>query len=690
MLKLRSLSLSGVGRFVEEQTVNFDTLGNLIQVDGENRNTGGSSGSGKSTIFNALDYLLGLNDLPTTVLQSRLTKEPLSVTGIFDWDGQVLEITRNKKGLRLDLEGNVKEGSSKLTEERLDEILGMPRDLFRKILHKRQKEGGFFLDFTPKKMYEFLTDALNLAAERKKLEKVESVAKELEIKKNTSFYEINSIQSALKATQEGVLSLGLPPIRDIHQPVILELKGKYDVSAQRFKEIEEQCRSEARELEESRPKINVSTYDTGEQDRLEKRRKTLEADKRSIEQAERERQESVRAIIGKKDLEKIQVDYEIREASLAKASALEIAEQVRKIRESICPTCEQCWIMESAKVKENELLAQLSSCKEKIMAGMQAVEREKLIGSDLLHAHSQLTPFVDPRIAEINAECVTINANLVEEKNKAELHNATQNAANNSVLKQFAEKQASLRSTHFKLLDQFRGQMEVDRRAFEISVGKLKAYEDARVRYESALNEMKTNEKNYQISLDRANFDLKTLENKIVLTENLRKAVKEFISCSFDDALESIGDGATKIIRCIPTMSNATIQFEGQKETKDGKVKEEVNAVISMDGDIGIPIKSLSGGERSSVDLAVDLAVIDFIENESAKGINVFILDEPFTGLDTVSIEMALEVLKNSNSNKKLIVVDHNPEVKQMVSDRLVVVRDGQTSSITNQEVSNG
>jgi len=51
---------------------------------------------------------------------------------------------------------------------------------------------------------------------------------------------------------------------------------------------------------------------------------------------------------------------------------------------------------------------------------------------------------------------------------------------------------------------------------------------------------------------------------------------------------------------------------------------------------------------------------------------------------------MALEVLKNSNSNKKLIVVDHNPEVKQMVSNRLIVVRDGSTSSITSQEVNNG
>jgi len=111
-------------------------------------------------------------------------------------------------------------------------------------------------------------------------------------------------------------------------------------------------------------------------------------------------------------------------------------------------------------------------------------------------------------------------------------------------------------------------------------------------------------------------------------------------------------------------------------------VKEEVNATLSMDGEPTVPIKSLSGGEGSATDLAVDLAVIDFIESRSGMGINIFILDEPFNGLGTVEIEMALDVLKNSNTNKKLIIVDHNPEVKQMVQSRLVVERTGLTSKV--------
>jgi DNA repair exonuclease SbcCD ATPase subunit len=70
------------------------------------------------------------------------------------------------------------------------------------------------------------------------------------------------------------------------------------------------------------------------------------------------------------------------------------------------------------------------------------------------------------------------------------------------------------------------------------------------------------------------------------------------------------------------------------------------------------------------------------LESKANKGIDLFILDEPFNGLDTVCIEMALEVLKNSNSNKRLIIVDHNPEVKEMVESRLTAVRDGATSRI--------
>ncbi len=164
MLKLKSLKISNVGRFVGDHVVDLSSRPNLVQVDAVNKNTGGSSGSGKSTIFNSLEYLLGVNHLPATVLQSRLTKNSMSVSGDFDLDGKSLTVIRSKSdGLSIKLDGvEIVSGNNKAAEERLDAILGIPRDLLRKMIHKRQKEGGVFLYLTPKVSHAFLVEVLDL------------------------------------------------------------------------------------------------------------------------------------------------------------------------------------------------------------------------------------------------------------------------------------------------------------------------------------------------------------------------------------------------------------------------------------------------------------------------------------------------------------------------------------------------
>lgn len=681
MLKLKNLTLQGIGRFVEEQTIPFESLGSLVQVDGENRNTLGSSGSGKSTLFNALDYLLGLNDLPGTVLQSRLTKEPIRVVGEFDWDGKQVVVTRAKK-LKIEVDGVPTEGSSELTEAKLVEILGMPPKLFRKMLHKRQKEGGFFLEFTPKQMYEFLTDALKLTDLRKKVQIVDDKLKSLESAKLTLESGLQSNMSALQATQDGILALGLAPVKDIHQPVILELKAKHDLAMAKLNETQERHKNETQALEKERPQTSTPVYDRTEENSLQQRIKTLENDARAILDAERNRRSAADAAVSERNAEVNKLSFQIREGETSKAAALKLAEQIKKIRAAMCPTCDQTWVTETAKTKEAEFLAELTAHKEKIAVAASAQNRLLAIEAELPELKRQQLPVVDPALAENQKQQNEILVLLNEEKKKADEFYVYHNHVNQAILKEFAAKQQDLRNKQALEMDQVRGQAEVDRRAFDAAVQKLKAYEDARQRYETSLALMKKKEADGIANIE---LNRKVLADTIVELEKaleLKRGLKHYASVSFDEALESIGDTATRIIRGVPNMSNATIQLEGQRETQDGKVKEEVNAVISSDGEIGIPIKSLSGGERSSVDFAVDLAVIDYLESKAGTGIDLFILDEPFTGLDTVSIESALEVLKNANINKRLIIVDHNPEVKQMVSSRLVVVRDGLTSSV--------
>ena len=212
MLTIKELKFRAIGRFVEEQHIIFDTLCNLIQVDGKNNNTGGSSGAAKSTIFDAVDFLFGLNSKPNSVLQSRLTEESIWVEGIFDYNGLPLTITRGKK-LKIDLNGEVTTGSAKLSEEKLDSIISIPRKLFKPMLHKTQGEKGFFLNLTPKETNDFLIDCLGLGNFKKPLSDIDAKLAELIKKKETLLSNLEASKTGLEASKHAINSLGTPPSR---------------------------------------------------------------------------------------------------------------------------------------------------------------------------------------------------------------------------------------------------------------------------------------------------------------------------------------------------------------------------------------------------------------------------------------------------------------------------------------------
>ena len=171
MLNLKRYSFSGIGRFVEKQTIDLESRDNLIQIDGENTNTGGSSGAGKSTTVEALAYLLGISEVASTQLQSRITKEGIWVQGEFDGG---ITITRSKKGgLIIETPEGTVSGNSKLAEEKLDQIVGVQRSLLKPMCYKRQKQGGFFLNLTPKQSHGFLIDCLDLKEFHNKTLKLE-------------------------------------------------------------------------------------------------------------------------------------------------------------------------------------------------------------------------------------------------------------------------------------------------------------------------------------------------------------------------------------------------------------------------------------------------------------------------------------------------------------------------------------
>jgi ABC-type branched-subunit amino acid transport system ATPase component len=681
MLNLIQFRFQNIGRFTEEQVLDLDKLGNLVQVDGENHNTGGSSGAGKSTIFNAFDFLLGLNSFPTTVLQSRLTEESLFVQGKFDLDGKQVTISRGKK-LKIEVDGDVTTGSSKISEEKLDQLLSIPRNLVRPMIHKKQGEKGFFLNFTPKETNSFLTDCLGLEIFSKHLLNLDLALAKLLSKKNAVDLYSEMSRTGLEASQNALLSLGTAPLKEVTQETILVLKARSERSRAEFQAIIDRHEQERAELEASRPRLIQTPFDFTSKNKYERTIAAVAERAQKLHLDEKDRQSNVHKTIGNIKIEQNVLENGSLRGKNAKEEAVKLALDIKKIRENLCPYCERTWLSEKTKSKETDLLELLKNCKEKIATGEES--DAKFIGKqrELDALIQSLSPVVSEEAILLNEQLVELQKLIDQEKTKEIEHHHKERLTNTDLDTKFRDKIASLTERYSKEVEGSQGQMELDRRTLDIAVVNFKGYEEARVRYEKQTNTLKTQEKVYQNQIEKFALDSTVISNSMDVMEELKRAVKSFLSCSFDEALDTISENATKLVRHVPNMANATIQLSGVRETKDGKIKEEVNAVLNLDGDENVDIRSLCGGERSSCDLAIDLSVIDYIEQKTGKGMNILILDEPFTGLDTVCVEMALEVLKNSNPHKKIIVVDHNPVVKESISDRIVVVRNGLISNV--------
>lgn len=681
MLIFKNITLKNIGRFVEEQTVDILRLSNLNQVEGQNQNTGGSSGAGKSTLFNSIDYLLGLNNLSSTILQSRLTKDPISVVGNFELNGKPLTIARSKKGLEINYDGDVTKGSAKLAEEKLDQLIGIPRELFRKMLHKRQKEGGFFLDLTPKETYQFLTNSLGMSSLSEKAIKVRSDVQSLQLQLDNVNNSINTAKAVLESLISTESSLTEPEKLDFDQSKIDSLK-QLILNERQKKQIA--LNEKAKKIEEIiAPKLSIPEIDRAELNKLSEEKSKIELELQNIKNLELNRISSIKSSISD-ILSKIhETDRQINDGKNAMNEAANIASEIKKIRASICPTCDQEWHTESAKTKELSLMSRLETLKNTIAISKDAENMKLDLQANMANLKDDLAkPVDDSRELSLRDRLSNIKTEIELEQHKQSLVSSTYTKKYNEEMAEYNKRVSEIESLYdsqIKLSDE--NISLLSSQAVDLEM-KLRNYEAVLESYQKSKKNIDENKATYIANLKALQSKKIDLEDSIRIAEEASAVLKAYTSRRFDDALSYVSEESTRIIRSIPTMANATISMESMKETKDGKVKEEVTAIISSDGETEIPIKSLSGGERTAVDLAIDLAVINMLELKSNKGSNLFILDEPFNGLDTVGIEMALEVIRSSNLNKKIIIVDHNPIIGQMVDSKVSVVRNGEESRV--------
>lgn len=597
MLKIKTLKFKNIGRFVTEQVINFATLDGLIQVDGVNNNTNGSSGAGKSTIFQALDYLLGLNDTPLTILQSRLTKEGIWVQGEFENNGVPVIIERSKKGLAITDGIDVIKGSNKLAEERLLKILGMSPALFRVLLHKRQKEGGFFLNFTPKQVHEFLVDAKNLKDYTAKANSIDQDLAKLQELKDQANTSLQAANSGLQSTLDALSTIGPPPEPSIYtEAYIASLGTTVDIYTKKLDEQEFRQAQERQQLARYKPDVAFKPFDRSQIQGIEKELANLMGEIFDLEKKEKVRQNNVKDQINALRIKIINAKTIVDKGEKAKVEAQRIVADLKQIKENICPTCVRPeWITDNVKIKEAQLLSSFENQKNLILAGIEAAKEVESLNNEIEAFTPQMVPiFPIPEMKDIDLQIQKLKMDLAFAKGKEVDYNLQQNETNKAKQDDYLAQVKAQSDRHAAELTVLKDDLFKLKQQLNTAVSDFTSVKMSVSRYQSTVDSLKAQESKRRADIAMANATLDKLKESEDIVSEAKILAKAFVSCSFDEALESIGNKATIIIRGIPNMQTATIQLEGTRETQEGTVREEVTAILSIDGEQGVPIKSSS------------------------------------------------------------------------------------------------
>jgi DNA repair exonuclease SbcCD ATPase subunit len=151
-----------------------------------------------------------------------------------------------------------------------------------------------------------------------------------------------------------------------------------------------------------------------------------------------------------------------------------------------------------------------------------------------------------------------------------------------------------------------------------------------------------------------------------------------FLGSIFDEVLVEISSETNKILSSIPNTSHMTLNLRSERLTQKGTIEKGIVPVIAIGGHEAPFESGCSGGMRSAVELAVDLAVATVISRRTGVVPGWLVLDECFEGLGVCEKEACLQILGSYADDKLILVVDHSSETKEAFSQFIdVEYRDG-------------
>lgn len=656
MIKLKKLTLNNFGAYLGRHELTFPDKGLYSIVGKYEDEPERSNGAGKTFLVRAIAYCLDFAELSSSSLQNYNTEDSYSAELSLDLDGKTIEIFRDKNNYTVTYDN--KYFKSTAAKEFLKQNILEPA-LISFVTYRQQDEKGNFLPLKPSEKVEFLSNLLNL-------DKYENL-----INKSTADLKITETAIDLLNSEDDGIRVSIFSNSEKIQLMtesLNKIENQKDEKIKAFELLKEPVIEDfidvkrLEQLEQDKVVLRQLGFKSLKQkdvDELTAKIKQLADDMNtSSDKCEEIKEKLIEKIENKKSLNnEVSLLIEKKDWNLNKLKSFDD----QKVE---CPQCEHVFHFHKADdeifqlKKENTRIDENIHHKKDSIKGIdEYIERYKNVGS-LDRALKQCQKLVD----EIAKEEESYNTKRDKKIAEYDYEIKFSNENNRKMLEQAKQ------SYYIRIQDH-----KLDMDNFDKNRSDVQAKIDLFNKRDKELNEKKI--------LVKDGLKAKRKERDY-LNEVINCLGKEnFIRLVTEETLALMTAKVNSFLAEIPNTEQISIRLAIDSETKKGALKKGINLQMFSSG-TERPYEEFSGGEKCSVNLAIDAAISEIIAERTGKKFGWFILDEAQVGQDGITKMESLQVLSKLAQDKLILAIDHSDQINEYLSGQIIVLKNKEGSTI--------
>lgn len=636
-MKFLEVTMRNFRVYEKEQKVELDKQG-LVAVQGVNKDSNGfrSNGAGKSSFLEAIIYCLygKLSDGKTgdSVINNKVGNN-MKVTFTFSIKDNVYRIERyrkdkdfkNKTLLFLN-DKEITKSSVKLTNEAIEEITHLKLETLLNSIMFGLGNKVKFTEATDKDKKEILEGIANISIYKQAYDVAKEELDEVKEKINNLTNQSQVIQTRL----DGYNS---------QKALYLSQKDQYD---KYLSQLDNNVLTTKNEFEAFMSENSLHSIEE-----LEDNYYSIEADKKVIQAKLANMSNNSQAQQKYASIQQ-QVQYDEQQSSTLTSDIQDKKEKILKLYNSDNPVCEYCGSELDVEHKKKEIIR---------------------LGDIIKDDTSKLTTLTTS-ITTSKKDMKELEPVILQEQKDKESYNQNLKLLNDYNTKQNALVSMSNMAKALKKDIESAKAEKANPQQFTLTSDK---------QLDTDIANAKNDLKNMQELLEKHTQEQKDLEDVEAVYSN-----KGVISHVLDLVMPYINEQANYYLSEL-TDNSIHIDIDTQSEAKNGNVSEKLN--IKVDNLNGGNEYSLnSTGEKKRIDLAISLALQDYVMTNTSTKTNLIAYDEVFDGLDDIGIQRIMHLLKERIKDiPTVFVISHNDKLQELFESTLLVTKQEGLSTIEKE-----